>query len=187
MNSELPENLKNEKIQLTIRKERGKLSRLKLEKKQEIFSQNPSSINKPQQTIFGTIKYTQNDIQQVGSKKKPQPKRPKKGKLSRNELKSLNKIPKHMNYEALEILNQLWLKYFEVIMNEYKKGNIEILLRSDYHGALMSVTQARNPTYVGLEGMMIQETENTFKLLTKTGVVKGIFFSFLFFFFSYFN
>ncbi|KAF8885900.1 Rof/RNase P-like protein [Gymnopilus junonius] len=46
------------------------------------------------------------------------------------------------------------------------------LLKADYHGSIMTVTQAKNPCLVGLSGIVIHETENAFKVVTKQNKVK---------------
>lgn len=41
----------------------------------------------------------------------------------------------------------------------------QTLSRADYHGAIFNVYQSRCPSYVGIQGIMIQETLNTFVLI----------------------
>ncbi len=43
------------------------------------------------------------------------------------------------------------------------------LLRADYHGALLRVVQARCPSRVGVVGVVVQETQQTFVLLRDAG------------------
>ena len=66
------------------------------------------------------------------------------------------------------------------------------LLKADFHGSIMTgslfpssvkihpfsdtlltVVQSKNPCLVGLAGIVIHETENTFRVVTKDDEVKG--------------
>jgi hypothetical protein len=49
----------------------------------------------------------------------------------------------------------------------------ERVLKADYHGALLTVIRARSPTHVGQRGIIIQETQETFVVVTNTNAVKG--------------
>ncbi|KIM74870.1 hypothetical protein PILCRDRAFT_827789 [Piloderma croceum F 1598] len=46
------------------------------------------------------------------------------------------------------------------------------LVKADYHGSFMAVKQSKNPCLVGLSGIVIHETENAFKVVTKTDRLK---------------
>ncbi|KAH9481988.1 Ribonuclease P protein subunit p29 [Psilocybe cubensis] len=46
------------------------------------------------------------------------------------------------------------------------------LLKADYHGSIMTVCQSKNPCLIGLSGIVIHETENAFKVVTKTNKLK---------------
>ncbi|KAG6854496.1 hypothetical protein C0991_006098 [Blastosporella zonata] len=46
------------------------------------------------------------------------------------------------------------------------------LLKADFHGSIMTVRQSKNPCIVGLSGIVIQETENVFKVVTQKDTVK---------------
>ncbi|XP_006458896.1 hypothetical protein AGABI2DRAFT_200755 [Agaricus bisporus var. bisporus H97] len=48
------------------------------------------------------------------------------------------------------------------------------LVKADFHGAVISVRQSKNPCLVGITGIIIHETENAFKIITKTNAVKLI-------------
>ena len=41
------------------------------------------------------------------------------------------------------------------------------LLAADYHGCILSVCQAANPTHVGLTGLVIKDNELSFTLVTE--------------------
>lgn len=48
------------------------------------------------------------------------------------------------------------------------------LVKADLHGSLLSVRQSRNPCLVGLSGIVLYESENAFRVITKTNQVKLI-------------
>ncbi|TBU32399.1 RNase P/MRP, p29 subunit [Dichomitus squalens] len=41
------------------------------------------------------------------------------------------------------------------------------LIKADFHGAIVTVRQSRNPCLVGLSGIVVHETENSFKVITR--------------------
>jgi len=48
------------------------------------------------------------------------------------------------------------------------------LLKADFHGSIMTVRQSKNPCLLGLSGIVIHETENVFKIVTKYDKLKVI-------------
>jgi len=48
------------------------------------------------------------------------------------------------------------------------------LVKADFHGSIISVRSAKNPALVGLSGIVIHETENTFKVITLKNKLKVI-------------
>ncbi|KAH0833386.1 RNase P subunit p29-like protein [Lanmaoa asiatica] len=46
------------------------------------------------------------------------------------------------------------------------------LVKADFNGALLTVCQSRNPFLVGLSGIVLHETENAFKLITRKNQLK---------------
>uniref|UniRef100_A0A8C7BQS4 Ribonuclease P protein subunit p29 n=2 Tax=Neovison vison TaxID=452646 RepID=A0A8C7BQS4_NEOVI len=48
------------------------------------------------------------------------------------------------------------------------------LLKADLHGALVSVMKSKCPSYVGVTGILLQETKHIFKILTKEDRLKVI-------------
>lgn len=47
------------------------------------------------------------------------------------------------------------------------------LIKADFTGARLLVKTAKNPCLMGLEGLVVKETGETFVLVTEDGVVKG--------------
>lgn len=48
----------------------------------------------------------------------------------------------------------------------------ERVLKADYHGAIFTVIRSRSPTHVGQRGILIQETQETFVIVSPTNAVK---------------
>jgi len=48
------------------------------------------------------------------------------------------------------------------------------LVKADFHGSIITVKQSKNPCLVGLTGIVILETENVFRVITKKDQMKLI-------------
>ncbi|KAF8268999.1 Rof/RNase P-like protein [Lactarius quietus] len=46
------------------------------------------------------------------------------------------------------------------------------LVKADFHGSIVSVRRSRNAALVGAGGIVVQETENTFKVVTRNDKLK---------------
>ncbi|KAL0489002.1 ribonuclease P protein subunit p29 [Acrasis kona] len=81
-----------------------------------------------------------------------------------------------INYEQYLPLHVLWKQYIvDLIDGSYETLNgTELLVKADFHGCIMKVVKSKCATLVGAEGIIIQETENTFKILTNKNVLKTI-------------
>ncbi|XP_038050386.1 ribonuclease P protein subunit p29-like [Patiria miniata] len=106
----------------------------------------------------------------------------KKKALSNKQKKELNmnNIPKELQkYEMYEPLHQLWLDYMRDSLQlknpTVTAENLHIkLLRCDLHGSIMTVTKSKCPSYIGQCGIVVQESRNAFKMITKADVMKTI-------------
>lgn len=75
-------------------------------------------------------------------------------------------------YELYLGLYELWCDYLRDVLrlqptdtgtpNLRDNANCERLLKADYHGALVNVTKSKCPSYVGVRGIVVKETRNTF-------------------------
>lgn len=101
-------------------------------------------------------------------------------KMSSKKKKKKKKQKPVVDYKKHLPLLRMWQTYMaDMICKEAEKdkGNqkeakhgqqrwqSDILLNADYHGCEFSVIQSRCPSYVGVEGIVLQETQNTFKVL----------------------
>ncbi|KAI8323759.1 RNase P subunit p29-like protein [Martensiomyces pterosporus] len=101
-------------------------------------------------------------------------------------------IPKEARrYELFLPLHVMWSQYIERLLGGSKSIKQHIgasagggakgaavdskqqqavlgrLVKADMHGAKLAVRRARCPNYVGIEGIVAQETKNVFKIITK--------------------
>ncbi|XP_074646411.1 ribonuclease P protein subunit p29-like [Tubulanus polymorphus] len=106
----------------------------------------------------------------------------KKKSLSSKEKKKLKiyEIPADCRrYELYEPMNGLWNDYMCDLVNfdKFNPQNSQVLetfLKADYHGCHMKVTKSKCSSLIGTEGILVQETKNTFKLITKDDKLKVI-------------
>ncbi|XP_072014169.1 ribonuclease P protein subunit p29-like [Amphiura filiformis] len=96
----------------------------------------------------------------------------------RKEMKLYDIPPEHHNYADYEPLHQLWVDYARdslntdrpIVMSQFQHK----LLKADLHGSILTVTKSKCPSYVGTSGIMLQETRNVFKIITKENRLKTI-------------
>ncbi|KAK7474840.1 hypothetical protein BaRGS_00033912 [Batillaria attramentaria] len=108
----------------------------------------------------------------------------KQNKLTKRERKTnkLVDIPKEgQSFEQHLPLHQLWREYMEEVIpvsSLSSPGALQAasqrVLKADLHGCMLTVQRSRCPSYVGLCGIVLQETRNTFTLITKQGGVKCV-------------
>ncbi|XP_033341902.2 ribonuclease P/MRP subunit POP4 [Megalopta genalis] len=115
-----------------------------------------------------------------------------KGKLltSRKRMQlGLRKIgcKNDMKYNDLLPLNQLWLNYMQQMLGSKFFINVPVsptdpnweninqqLMKADFHGSKISVVGSKCPSLIGLSGIVIQDTKNTFRICGKDNVIRTI-------------
>ncbi|KAJ8660516.1 hypothetical protein O0I10_003562 [Lichtheimia ornata] len=112
-------------------------------------------------------------------KKQHKPSKKKTKPLSAKEKRSLHiyDIPKEaIRYDLFEPLHQLWLGYIKELYNQGHDPLVfrQKLLKADYHGAIFEVIKSTNPSMVGVRGIVVQETQNLFNMITNTNQLKRI-------------
>ncbi|KAF1796405.1 Rof/RNase P-like protein [Mucor lusitanicus] len=101
----------------------------------------------------------------------------KDGKLTAKEKRRLKvyDIPKEAHqYKLFEPLSQLWQGYMSRLLSQGSVNFEQKLIKADFHGATMTVVQTTNPSYIGVTGIVIQETMSMFKIITKENKLKQI-------------
>ncbi|GMR54583.1 hypothetical protein PMAYCL1PPCAC_24778 [Pristionchus mayeri] len=81
--------------------------------------------------------------------------------------KSLTKEERaQLKYSQFEPMYELWLQYADQMMPEGRAPD-DRLLRMEWLGAMLMVSEADNPSMVGLVGIVVLETKLTMQLITK--------------------
>ncbi|KAJ7167566.1 Rof/RNase P-like protein [Mycena filopes] len=86
-------------------------------------------------------------------------------------------------FELFLPLHRLWLGYMSELLNLPQPspgpprapsgaGMHPKLLKADFHGSIMTVHQSKNTAILGISGIVIHETEGTFKVVTKENKLK---------------
>lgn len=90
-------------------------------------------------------------------------------KLNSRARKQLYKLTqedkKKLRYSLFEKINELWKQYSQRIICDKDQMS---LLRMDLHGCKLKCTASKNPTLIGAEGIVVQETKNTFQIIQST-------------------
>ncbi|THH32140.1 hypothetical protein EUX98_g2055 [Antrodiella citrinella] len=93
-------------------------------------------------------------------------------------------------FDSFLPLHQLWLDYMTELLGLTGSSSSPVqmndtampsaagmhakLVKADFHGAFITVRQSKNPCLIGLSGIVAHETENAFKIVTKTDGLKLI-------------
>lgn len=115
---------------------------------------------------------------------------PKRFKLSKTELKGrglLDITQDHLTYHDGLVLNDLWSQYMTQIIPTlissthqqpnsipYLLSQCNVIAVSDFHGAYIKIIQAKNPSTIGIEGIVMQETEQTFRVISQDNRIRTI-------------
>ncbi|XP_074067542.1 ribonuclease P protein subunit p29 isoform X3 [Macrotis lagotis] len=115
------------------------------------------------------------------------PKKPKERKRKskgfsakqRRELRLFEIRPEQQRYNLFLPLHDLWKQYIRDLCNGLKPDTqpqmIQAkMLKADLHGAIITVTKSKCPSYVGITGILLQEMKHIFKIITKDDKLKVI-------------
>lgn len=90
-------------------------------------------------------------------------------KLSAHVRKSLyslsNEEKRKLRYATFEKVHQLWKQYVTKVLSDRDPMNI---FRMDLHGCKLKCVASKYPTLIGIEGIVVQETRNTFMIIRPT-------------------
>ncbi|ELK15342.1 Ribonuclease P protein subunit p29 [Pteropus alecto] len=97
----------------------------------------------------------------------------------RRGLRLFDVKPEQQRYNLFLPLHELWKQYIRDLCGGLKPDTqpqvIQAkLLKADLHGAVISVTKSKCPSYVGVTGILLQETKHVFKIITKEDRLKVI-------------
>lgn len=79
-----------------------------------------------------------------------------------------------LRYSTFEKVNELWKQYSSQVLRDQTRIDPMALFRMDFHGAYLKCTASKNPTLIGVEGIVVQETKNTFLIITITNAIKTV-------------
>ncbi|KAF8153310.1 RNase P/MRP p29 subunit [Crassisporium funariophilum] len=133
-------------------------------------------------------------LQEKRVRRKAQKERKKLGIVGKREAKEKGvwKFDESQaKFELFLPLHHLWMGYMSELLSLSQKPAVETpasmakavpgsagmhpkLLKADFHGSIMTVRQSKNPCIVGLSGIVIHETENAFRVVTKNDKLKVI-------------
>uniref|UniRef100_A0A182PC54 Ribonuclease P protein subunit p29 n=1 Tax=Anopheles epiroticus TaxID=199890 RepID=A0A182PC54_9DIPT len=109
-----------------------------------------------------------------------------KKKLSRKEIKELGlyTLPHDtIKYKDAQKLHRMWCGYFNTLFpaNEcpdVTEGRyntiVASLLKADYHGAKIHIVRSKQPSVVGMKGIVVLDTKGTFKMVSKDDKLRTI-------------
>ncbi|XP_066184022.1 ribonuclease P protein subunit p29 isoform X2 [Sylvia atricapilla] len=97
----------------------------------------------------------------------------------RRELRLFEIEPEQQRYAIFLPLHELWKQYIRDLCHGLKpdaqphmiQGK---LLKADLHGAIVTVTKSKCPSYVGITGIILQEFKHVFKIITKEDKLKVV-------------
>ncbi|XP_066493594.1 ribonuclease P protein subunit p29 [Tiliqua scincoides] len=97
----------------------------------------------------------------------------------RREMQLFEIKPEQQRYEIFLPLHELWKQYIRDLCNglrpDAQPQMIQTkLLKADLHGALVTVSKSKCPSYVGITGIILQEMKHVFKIITKENKLKVI-------------
>ncbi|XP_068117895.1 ribonuclease P protein subunit p29 [Hyperolius riggenbachi] len=115
-------------------------------------------------------------------RKKKQRKRSKSKGLTakeRRDMKLFEIKPEQQKYSMFLPLHDLWKQYIRDLCNGLRPDTHpqmvqSKLLKADLHGALVMVYKSKCPSYVGITGIILQETKHIFKIITEEDKLKVI-------------
>ncbi|XP_077166441.1 ribonuclease P protein subunit p29 isoform X2 [Paroedura picta] len=97
----------------------------------------------------------------------------------RREMRLFEIKPEQQRYKIFLPLHELWKQYIRDLCNglkpEAQPQMIQTkLLKADLHGALLTVTKSKCPSYVGITGIVVQEMKHVFKIITNEDQLKVV-------------
>ncbi|XP_075045329.1 ribonuclease P protein subunit p29 isoform X2 [Mixophyes fleayi] len=115
-------------------------------------------------------------------KKKKRMKQKKSNPLSakeRREMRLFEIKADQQRYDMYLPLHELWEQYIRDLCNGLRPDTQpqmvqNRMLKADLHGALVMVFKSKCPSYVGLKGIILQETKHVFKIITKENKLKVV-------------
>jgi RNase P/RNase MRP subunit p29 len=112
------------------------------------------------------------EAESAGSKKKRWTPRRLRGMTNAEHLQASG-----LDYAMASELHLLWQEYIRSSVfydNPIPTVAAARLYRADFHGAKIAVVAATNPVLIGLHGLVLQDWQHIFRIITPTGTIKSI-------------
>ncbi|KAJ3155770.1 RNase P/RNase MRP complex subunit [Geranomyces michiganensis] len=138
---------------------------------QKVHQKVLSVVNPPTTPAMHFEQKDKRAVQQRNRKAKPL------SAAERRKLGAWEVDKKVCTYEGFKPLHALWESYMAELLAGMSLATASVLprlIKADYHGAKLAVSKAKCPTLIGLAGIIIKETENTFVIVTPSNAVKNI-------------
>lgn len=121
----------------------------------------------PKKDVGDDLRYKVYSMYEVIERNKPKTKCLRKCLNSKQRRALFNIKKEHFRFTDFHQINLLWHSYFDSVLGEVKNKLDELkLTRVDFHGAYLIVCASKNPSIIGLKGYLVQESKNTFRLLS---------------------
>jgi len=93
----------------------------------------------------------------------------------KREQKIFDIPPNLQKYEMYLPLHELWKQYIGDVIKDVTFQALDAkIVKADFHGAILKVVKSTCPSYIGVTGILVQETEATFKLISKENILKVV-------------
>ncbi|KAG0563879.1 hypothetical protein M758_8G063100 [Ceratodon purpureus] len=80
---------------------------------------------------------------------------------------SFNLPAEYLKYDLFRPMHEMWESYARSLVAECNDTSMQHrLLAADLHGAILAVVESKSTSYVGTQGIMIRETDQTFGIIT---------------------
>ncbi|CRG93856.1 conserved Plasmodium protein, unknown function [Plasmodium gallinaceum] len=119
--------------------------------------------------IFISESLKNNYADDINMKKKMKKQRTDKVGLSSNEYNSYKvEIQSNVSYEHAKKLHQLWNIYVNELLELSSNNELSLDTINDMelNGAYVEIHKSRCSTYIGIKGIIVLETQNSFKIIT---------------------
>ncbi|KAI3474678.1 hypothetical protein Pfo_029863 [Paulownia fortunei] len=89
--------------------------------------------------------------------------------LKQHKRSGLFDLPKEFhNFEIFKPMHEKWKSYVQKLLKIVGKDQLaQCFLNADLHGAIILVVQCKIVAYVGIHGIMVRETKETFGIITQ--------------------
>eukprot|EP00042_Codosiga_hollandica_P040430 m.348118 g.348118 ORF g.348118 m.348118 type:complete len:252 (-) comp55864_c1_seq11:64-819(-) len=144
-------------------------------------TQDPSG-SLPLDRIDETLANKVLSLDNVGVEKAKKPEGRRAFVMTAQERRALDKFslkPEESRYELFLPMHELWVQYMTELLQLESQPLLAATLqnkitKADLHGCILTVTRSKCWSFVGASGIVVQETENAFHLVTTANKTKMI-------------